>query len=131
MISICPRCLRYVCWPRDTKTTKTSEVDDDKRQQKRKKKVSLSLTLGHLSPGRLASNVKTSLPSENSGPPLVTKNCKIQNPQKCLSHVEYHWINSWALAFLNIHLNNLEPRVSPALCQRLVARRNSGIMEFL
>ena len=26
---------------------------------------------------------------------------------------------------------NLEPRVSPALCQRLVAGRNSGIMEFL
>ena len=26
---------------------------------------------------------------------------------------------------------NLEPRVSPAPCQRLVAGRNSGIMEFL
>ena len=26
---------------------------------------------------------------------------------------------------------NLEPRVSPALCQRLVAGRNSGITEFL
>ena len=27
--------------------------------------------------------------------------------------------------------SNLEPRVSPALCQRLVAGTNSGIMEFL
>ena len=31
----------------------------------------------------------------------------------------------------SINMNcNLKPRVSQALCQRLVARRNSGIMKF-
>ena len=38
MISICPRYLRYVCWPRDTERTKTSDDHDKRRKRKQKNK---------------------------------------------------------------------------------------------